>query len=404
MRPSARAGSPTGLAIIAGICGSLDSVLNIAFPDLTDDLNLPVDRIGLIIVSYVGVFGLGLVPAGRLVDRRGGRLTIAIGGFVTVAGLALAATATGLPSLLIGRIVQGAGTAMVMAAAPSLLTRTAGPDAQGRALGMLQTSTGVGLTLGPLIGGLIVASWGWRAVFGLRIPLFVLLVVIAVATAEPRTAPTDQRVPLGPILRNGAFIRANLANLIASGAAFAVFIFGPSYMVDELGASELVGGIVLALWAGALALVSPVAGRLTDRHDPGPAAMGGLGLLVVGLVIGAVASSVSSLSLLAASSLVTGAGLGLFTVANMTFVMGSLDQEHQGVAGGITLTMRTIGLLASVGVLTLVFNTFGDADVGRGLTATFIAAAIATFGAIAVSRRRPDLVGTPDTTIDRPSA
>ena len=404
MRPSARAGSPTGLAIIAGICGSLDSVLNIAFPDLTDDLNLPVDRIGLIIVSYVGVFGLGLVPAGRLVDRRGGRLTIAIGGFVTVAGLALAATATGLPSLLIGRIVQGAGTAMVMAAAPSLLTRTAGPDAQGRALGMLQTSTGVGLTLGPLIGGLIVASWGWRAVFGLRIPLFVLLVVIAVATAEPRTAPTDQRVPLGPILRNGAFIRANLANLIASGAAFAVFIFGPSYMVDELGASELVGGIVLALWAGALALVSPVAGRLTDRHDPGPAAMGGLGLLVVGLVIGAVASSVSSLSLLAASSLVTGAGLGLFTVANMTFVMGSLDQEHQGVAGGITLTMRTIGLLASVGVLTLVFNTFGDADVGRGLTATFIAAAIATLGAIAVSRRRPDLVGTPDTTIDRPSA
>lgn len=388
--------------MLAGICGSLDSVLNIAFPDLTDDLELPVNRVGLIIVSYVAVYGFALIPAGRLADRRGGRFTVAVGGAVTCVGLAVAAFAPGLGALLLARVVQGAGTALVMAAAPALLTRSVDRSGRGRALGIFQTSAGVGLTIGPLLGGPIVAAMGWRAVFALRIPLFIVLVAVALFSRIPVREALPVRsahlggAPVRSLLRNGDFVRANLANVVANGAAFTVFIFGPTYMVDELGASEFLGGIVLALWAGATALAAPVAGRLTDRHGPAPIARIGLAVLVAGLVLGAVAVQLGTLGLLAVSSIATGAGLGLFTVANMTFVMGSLTDEQQGVAGGITLAMRTAGIIGAVGTLTVVFTSVGGDDVTAGLTATFITAVFAASAALLF--RRPAVPSMPGST------
>ncbi len=460
------------LPALAGAYGSLDTMLNIAFPDLVDGLGIELVDLQWIIVAYVLSYGGLLIGAGRLGDWSGHRRALRWGGVISAAGMVMCGAAPNLGVLIGGRVVQGVGTALVMASAPALVTGMVGEERRGRALGLFQMSAAVGLAVGPLVGGPIVAGLGWRWVFWIRVPVGLALTLLAGShqTDRPRVtgdrapveagrrartisgpgqapdgrAPVDligpvafavvlaagltalnlgfafgpghpavlvlasatavfgwglarqQRVSADPVVDLGllgrpAFLIANLLNLIANGAAFVGWLFVPEYVVDELGAPVIVGGIVLAASPVAMAVVAPVAGRWSDRYGPSVVATAGLVMQTVGLAAGIVLARERSVIGLGLSLALVGAGLGLFTVPNMSSVMGSLPADRQGVAGGVTLTMRTAGIVIGVAGLSAVFDARLANGFGSALADTFLVAAVATAAAAALSigRARP---------------
>lgn len=433
------------LAVVAGAYGSLDSMLNVAFPDLIDGLGIAVVDIQWLVVAFVLSSGGALIGAGRLGDLLGHRRTLSWGGLVSAAGLALCAVAPTFAVLVAGRVLQGIGTAFVMASAPALVAAAVGEQAKGRALGLFQMSAAIGLAAGPLLAGPLVDGLDWRAVFWVRAPIGLALGLLA--GREAARSAGDRRVLLGPallaatlaagllafnlslslgpgapvviglaagaalalvalsaqqrttddpvialdLLGRPVFLIANLLAAVANGAAFVGWLFVPEYVVNELGGSALAGGLVLAATPGATAVVAPLAGRLSDRLGSAPLAAGGLGVLTAGLVTAGIVAPGGSVPALAGALALVGLGLGLFSVPNMAFVFGALPEDRQGVAGGVVLTMRTIGIVVGVAALSRYFDANLDRGFGSALGRTFLAAAaVVGLGAlVSLGRLRP---------------
>lgn len=426
--------SPLALALAAtaGAYGSLDSMLNVAFPDLIGDLGIAVVDIQWLVVAFVLASGGTLIGAGRLGDLLGHHRTLSWGGLASAAGMAVCAAAPNLAVLVVGRVLQGLGTAFVMASAPALIAASAGEGGRGRALGLFQMSAAVGLALGPLAASPLVAALGWRSVFWTRAPIGIALGLLA--RRQARHTPAAGQVALGgpallaatlatvlvalnlslrlgvngpviglalggatlavvltrhqrraddpvialDLLRRPAFLSANLLAVTANGAAFVGWLFVPTYLVDELGRSTFTGGVVLAATPAATALIAPVAGRLSDRWGPATVAAAGLVVLTAGLVTGGVVAPTASVLGLGLAMALVGMGVGLFTVPNMAYVFASLPADRQGVAGGVTQTMRTMGIVVGVGLLSRFFAANQGLGFGRDLGRTFLAAAVVT--------------------------
>lgn len=336
------------LAVLAGVFGSLDTALNIAFPDLTAHFDLEVSGLQWVVVCFVLAYGGSLLGAGQLGDRFGPDRVLAAGATSATIALIVCALAPTFEIFLVGRAFQGVSTAMVMASAPALITISAGDDAKGHAIGRFQTSAAIGLAIGPIVGGPLVRAGGWPAVFWFRAPLSLLLVVLSVrmvtsrrATDRPPTdvaggllftvvltagllainggrtlgwaspavlgaaavaavavwliprvaARTDHPLLDPGLLHQSDFMAANVLALTSNGAMFATWLLLPALMVDQFGWNVLTAGCCLALSPAATALVAPKAGRRADRGRSGPLVVGGLAVMAASMAVLGLAGS-----------------------------------------------------------------------------------------------------------------
>ncbi|MCP4224585.1 MAG: MFS transporter [Actinomycetia bacterium] len=345
----ARAGLAIALAGSVALLGSLDSALNIAFPDLTDDFGLDVADIRWVVIAYVATYAVLLVGAGRVADLIGHRTVLVWGLMISVTGFLATAMAPSYGWLLPARVVQGVGVAAMLAAAPALITLTVSADRRGRALGVFQMSAALGLALGPLIGGVLVAAFGWRAVFWFRVPLSLLLVVVVAPHLRHFQAETGgiRRFELAPF-RQFDFVLANVLNLMANAAMFGIWLLVPYYALDVLETGPVIGGLLLMVVPLVQAGSSPMAGFLGDRFGPGWVTS--VGLVIEGLGLAGLSRLDSSSSALSVGGVLAavGFGLSLFGVPNMSYVMGCIDRVHQGVAAGVSQMMRTSGIVIGV--------------------------------------------------------
>jgi MFS family permease len=267
--------------------------------------------------------------------------------------------------------------------------------------------------LGPLAGGLLVARWGWSAVYYFRVPLAVLSGALVILLLRyPPTVKPGQRfdVPgavaltlaLGGLLfafnraqhlgwlalptlllvtgasgclaffvwyeqrcaepiialslfRQPAFTIANGTHILAQVAGFTIFLLVPYYLLNYYHVSASTGGVLLAVAPLGTVLASPISGWLLYRYTSRLLSFGGL-LLITGGLAGISLWQADSTPWLIASTLwIQGVGAGLFQVANMDFVMGVIPRVQQGVAGSLTVLTRTIGVVscATAGTLML---------------------------------------------------
>lgn len=452
------------LAAAAGAFGSLDTAVNIAFPDMIDDFSLDVGDLQWVVVFYILVYGGSLLAAGQLADNWGYARVLRIGAVLSTIAMALCAAAPTFAFLLGARAIQGVGAAMVMAAAPALLTSTAagGPDADSgnnRAVGVFQTAAAIGLAVGPVVGGPLVEWRGWPAVYWFRVPLGLLLVALALRTsrsAAPRRAEVDRvgtaliSLSLGaavlalnlsgtrgwtdavviaagasaagtavcfvvvsrrvthPIIdlklfRSLEFASANALAVVANGAMFATWLLVPSLLVDRLGVSVFVSGLVLAASPAATALAAAAAARVTAPS--GTRAFTTIGLTIEGLGMLGMSQVDAGWSAMHVGLLmaVVGTGLGLFAVPNMATVMRGLGRDRQGVGGGLSLMNRTVGVVAGVAIASAITDRL---EPDRGFLGAFevvfaasgvaltIAAVVAVF-VIVRERSRSDFTRVP---------
>jgi EmrB/QacA subfamily drug resistance transporter len=391
------------------------STINLALPDLGREFGVTVDLAGWVVSSFLLSLAAVLLVAGRTADILGHRR-------VYLAGFALFGVASltcglspGLWWLVASRVVQGVGSAMLLSAAPALLTTTYPPRQRGIALGMLMTATYVGLTIGPPLGGWIVDALGWRYIFFLMVPIAAAVVVLgAVFLPRPRPRPATfdwggtvtlvAGMPLlllalaeghrwgwgsavtlasagtgAALLVTFVVIQARsdhplidpdlfrsrvftLAVLAATGQYIAIFcyvILLPYYLVEALGLTTSAAGIVLSAQPLLMALVATPSGRLSDRV--GTRWLSAAGLVVLTAAIGGLSTvdAATSPYTVAAWLAMVGLGTGVFISPNSSAIMGSAPGDRQGVAGGVIAVARSLGMMLGVTCSTVVFRLSG---------------------------------------------
>ena len=415
---------PAWVLLVVGLGTLLNTLagssVNLALPVIGDEMGIGVALSRWVLLSFMLMVSVLLLAAGRASDLLGHRTTY-LGGFALfgLSSLLCGASATFWP-LMAGRLLQGTGAALTMAASPALLT-TSFPVAQrGRALGLLATATYVGLTIGPPFGGAVISALGWRWIFFINVPGAVVTIALGLrflpAGRRRRHVPFDvpgmltlfAGMPLlllaltqgqrwgwsaptfatgaGGLLLFGLFVAVErrraepLLDLSLfrsptfSGAAASAFcnyvaifvpiILLPFYLLEahQLGPSR--AGVVLAVMPLLMALVASPAGSLSDRIGTRGLAVGGLLLQTVALVglgqLGVLPPGSGGADLHAALWLgLLGLGTGLFITPNSSALMGAAPRGAQGTAGGVLALSRTTGMLGGVALGTAVFAAAG---------------------------------------------
>lgn len=427
---------------IGAFMGQLDaSIVTLAIPDLQADLGVSLAEAEWVALSYLLVLVAAVVPIGRVADAVG-RKALYVYGFAvfTVASLACA-LAPSVVALDGARVVQGLGAAMLQANSVALIRLAMPAGMVGRGIGIQGVAQALGLALGPTIGGLLVALGGWRLVFLVNVPaggvgivtgilllprsrnltpfrgfdtLGVLLLVPAVAglllllttaghpdatgaaaaiagavgvVAAVALALHVRRVrarggdPIVPVdlFASAAFTRGIVTGLASYLVLFGTLFVGPVYLEGPLGLSPGRAGLLLTALPAALAVTTPLAGRLADSRGVRlPATLGSL-VVAAGLALTVLAAP--TLLGMAAGLAVTGVGVGLFTPANNAGIMLAAPASRAGVAGGVLNMTRAWGTALGVAVTLLVYQLAGFTVAVLTLAAIALAtAAVASRG------------------------
>lgn len=464
------------VACLGGGLSTLDAAVNIAFPAILDAFRIDVSSLQWVVISYVLTYAVLPLPFGRLADRVGHRQVLSCGLAVSALAFAGCSVAPTFPVFLAMRVAQGVGIALVLSAAPALITLAVSEEARARALGLFQMSVAAGFAAGPVLGGLLLELGSWRGVYLFRLPLALALLalatvgmdrsravgtgrgstlaaldlpgavtfatglagvlfVIARAAAWGWTSPSTmvvtstavalltgfvviERGAASPLVdlslfRNPAFAVANVLNALANGAMFTIWLLGPTLLVTLRGHGTISGGLILGVTALGTAAGALVAGRVTGRADTGRLSTLGLALEAAGLAATSRLGASTPTVVVVSAFAVVGAGVGLFQVPNLSYVMGSIPRAQQGVAGGMTQMVRTVGVLSGVAVASVAFTARQDAHVGLGnpTTAGFVpafgdvllAAALVCAAATALSTVRRRHPSPPDAALPSPA-
>jgi MFS family permease len=332
------------LACLGAFVCSLDSALNVAFPAISAAFGVAPDRIALLIVFYHVPLGFLTVLGGLLGDRFGHQRVFACGVWTSALSFPLCGLAPDYTWLLAGRAVQGVGAGLAYGTAPALVTLALARDRRAPGLGVLNVATGAGLAVAPLIAGALIDAWGWRAVFLFRVPLAVAAgVALRALPATRAQAGSSSDVPR---LSLRLALYDTLA-ILANGAFFSIYIFGPYYLVDVTRYSATVSGAIFMLVPLWTSLGGLAGGWLTRRFPAAALVVAGLAFETLGLAAVAGLDVGSGALAIAAAFALTGWGLGLFQVPNVALVMAALPDRSQGLAGGMITAMRTVGIVTT---------------------------------------------------------
>ena len=334
---------------------SLDSMVNIAFPDMASSLAIAPEGVRWVIIGYVGCYAVMSFVGGAAADRVGSVSVFRAGVGVAAVGLLVAGLAPTFGWLLAGRVLQGLGSGCVYGTVPGIVSLAVLPGARGRALGRLNAVIALALTVGAPLAGVLVDAAGWRAVFLVRAPLAAAVFVWALWARVPGGAGTRPRlVALGDLLRPPVLLSGLLA-FGANAGIFAIWLLAPFYLVAQRGLDATVAGWLFMLTPLGTTVAAPLAGWIADRMGMRPPMVAGLVLEAAALLALSGADASTPLPVVALALLGAGFGLGFFQVPNMTAVMAAFPAAHQGAAGGFAFLSRTLGVATGVSVLARIF-------------------------------------------------
>lgn len=387
------------------------SAVGIALPAIGREFAASARQLGLIETAYVLSASIFLLAMGRLGDIHGRKRLFEIGILVFTLAGGLLSQAWSVEAMIGLRLLQGMGGAMVMATTNAIVVSVFPAQERGKALGIAVASVYAGISCGPFIGGYLVTHFGWRWLFYLCVPLglitfFVsrrklrgdwaeaagepfdlrgslvyasaILLLIAGASQldqgrwawsltlagvlgllhflrlESRTAHPLLNVSL--LRENRIFALSNLAALLNYAATFGLTFFMSLYLQYVKGMNAHQAGTILIIQPIVQTLFSPLCGKLADRYPASQVATLGMGLCAVGLGIAATLDAGSPLHLVMAMLALLGLGFALFSSPNTSVIMGSVAPRHLGVASGLSATMRTLGMMTSMTIITVIFS------------------------------------------------
>ncbi len=346
--------------LIVGLGASiapLDFSVNVAFPAITQAFGLDTQAIRWIPLSYVLTYGVLVIGFGAIGDRVGHLRVFRLGLIMGIVALTLCAVAPNYPWLIFARVLQGISMALTLSCAPALVTFLYAEHDRTRALSAYGSMTSIASLIAPLAGGLSIALMGWPGVYWFRVPL-ALLALAALPRIQARlrhrpTTTTTQKststfwLLIGVFKTSPPFIWINAISAAVQMGSFTIPLLVPYYLsqVAHWGPTE--SGVVLATWALGTLLGSAMAATIARQIGTNRAALLAGWLCVTGLVMTAFWPIDIALPLLFGAVFIHGTGLGLFQVSYSDWVVRTLPIQARGVAGGLTVFTRTIGVVSA---------------------------------------------------------
>ena len=430
------------------------SAVNVAIPTIAEGLQMDAIAASWVPLAYLLSSGVFLLPFGRLGDMYG-RKKMFLSGMITVTVASILASFAASPLVLIlCRALQGMGAAMLFGTGIAILSSVYPPEKRGKVLGLSVSSVYLGLTCGPFAGGWVTQQFGWRAVFLFHIPVVLLVIVLGLVSLKGEwRGPAGQTFDVFGALIYGATVVAlmygfsilpaapGFALILLSGIGCAVFfryekrlqhplfnvnLFSGNpvltyscvaalilysstfsttflmslYLQNIRGFSPQLAGLVMISQPLVMTLCSPLAGRMSDRHEPRLIASSGMGLTAIGLALLAAAGPQTPAGIVVTTLMLVGLGFALFASPNTNAILSSVDSKYLGAASGTVATMRVVGQMLSMGIVTLVFALmlgpvqFSAEQHGRllaSINASFVVASAFCFIGVYFSLKRGNL-------------
>ena len=431
-----------GVIALAVLMATVDTAaVIVATPSIARELAIDLSVAQWVNLAPILTGACLLIPLGRLADRFG-RPQLARAGLLVYAVFAvLAALAPNVAVLVIARIVQGAGSALIASSAWALLGQAFPPSMRGRAMGVNGTVIALGMLIGPILGGLISGLLGWRLVFLVAVPMalaaillgrkflpavpgntqqrqfdwagagllalwiaaltlainqvavagpFGLLVIPSAAVAAGGLAGfiRRQRAISWPLVDLRLVVEPRFALSIGSGiAGFAAIgahqLITPFLLEQQLGLNPQLSGLIVASYPLGAVVVAFRAGALADRFGEKLPAVAGIVLMAAGMLSMTFVGPETSPWTVALRLLAAGVGQGLFASPNASSVLGSVAAADIGLASAANAWMRSFAAVVGQTLAGLVFTTavLASSGLGNALTAP---AAISRQGYLAV--------------------
>lgn len=392
--------------ITAFITTFTGSALNLSIPGIGLEFGANATLIGWIINGYMLAIAAFSVPFGRLADLTGRRRILIIGILIFSISAGCAIFSWSMESLLIFRVIQGLGGAMVFSTNTAVLISAFSSEMRGKVLGYSIAATYIGLSTGPVLGGVLNHYLGWRSIFIFTVAVSALAFFLAMIklkdTALEQEGQTmdflgmvlyigmivlllyglssfatssygkyciiiglilfvafviHERKTGCPIIDVGLFANnlsysfSNLAALFNYGATFALTYLLSIYLQLVKGFDSQIAGFILISQPLLMALLSPYAGKLSDRVSPFKLASFGMALCSLGLFSFIFISESYPLYLIIINLVVVGIGFAFFSSPNTNAVMACVEKKDYGVASSVLATMRSLGHSASMAIV-----------------------------------------------------
>lgn len=405
----------------------IGSATNIALPSIEKDFLVNAVTLSWVATSFLLSAAVFLAPLGRLADILGRKKLFNIGLIILSLSSFLCAISKNIEMLIAWRIFQGLGGALIFGTAMAIITSVFPKERRGKALGIVVASVYAGLTLGPFIGGFLTKYYGWESIFLSIVPLGILSFVLSIAFlkaewADAKGEPFDwkgsiiygftivslmygfgelpelkgivcislslvgitffiifEKKQLYPVINinlfqnNRVFAYSNFAALINYSATFAIGFLLSLYLQYIKDFNPLEAGKYLVIQPFLMALLSPIAGKLSDKVDAGKVASVGMMIISVGLFVLAFLNEHTSMLFIIIILSLFGIGYALFSSPNTNAIMSSVDKKHYGIASGTVGTMRLIGQMSSMGIAMMIFSiVIGKVKISQEVFPEFI--------------------------------
>src|SRR3954463_1895738 len=360
-------------------------IVTVALPSIRRDLGASLQQLEWTVNAYTLAFAVTLIPGAAIGDRFGRKRTFLVGLALFTASSAAAALASGAGELVAARTTQGIGGAIVAPLTLTLLAEAFPPERRGAALGIWSGISGMGIALGPLVGGAVLAGLSWQWIFWINVPLgLALLPAAALLLRESRGPSTRLDLPGVGLVATGLFglvfglvrgqgdgwtspvIVASLAGGLAvlgafvawerrapepmlplalfrertfavtNGVSFFMYFgtFGSIFLLTQfaqlvMGFSPLEAGVRMLVWTGATAVTAPVAGVLAQRHGPRAFMAAGLALQASALAwMALIAGTATTFAALIVPFAVAGTGMALVFAPSASALLSVVSPER----------------------------------------------------------------------------
>lgn len=391
--------------------------VNIAMPTIADRFNSELSTVQWLAIGYLLATSALLMPMGRLSDMIGRKKVYIWGLLIFTLGAGLAGTAPNLPLLILFRVLQGMGIGMVHGNQMAIMTSVFPPEERGKVLGFHLTMVGTALIIGPAIGGVMVGAFGWRSVFLINVPLGLLgllapLLVLDEGKITQAVPGTDQggfdwvgaflssaalltfvmgltnpwdwalgvsftllaisvalvgvfilweRKTAAPMLdmalfQTRIFSLGVAARAMSFVAAATIMFLMPFYLQGVAGYSPVQAGLILTSIALGMAIVGPIAGRLSDRFGWRPFTVAGASLSAIGLFTLSRISVDTALAIVMLGILLQSSGMGMFSAPNASSILSGAPRRSYGVVSGFVQLLRTASTVTGIAIATLVIT------------------------------------------------
>ncbi|KAF0203588.1 MAG: transport [Bacteroidetes bacterium] len=387
----------------------MGSAINIALPAIGIELGMNAIGLGWVSNSYLLAAAVFLLPFGRISDIYGRKFFFIAGIIVFAIASVLSAIAFTPALLLISRVLNGAGGALIYATAIAILTSSYPKHERGKVLGINVAAVYLGLSLGPTIGGFLIMFFGWRSIFVLTALLSLIIIPIAIRnlTADIKAVIPEKfdltgsfiygislalivysfpslpsfhgiillviglsgfvafiiyegkiknpLIAIAQFKKNHIFIFSNIAAFINYASTFALVFLLSLYLQQVLKLAPHQAGLILMAQPITMTIFSPLAGKLSDRIEPSIVASAGMVITVVGLFAFSTLDESDGIWFIVSMLVVLGLGFALFSSPNTNAVMSSVKQHEYGVASSLLGTMRLTGQTISMGISMMIF-------------------------------------------------